>query len=236
MGKDRDTTARPSANSSRAWLEAILVALLFLRFANTFVVQTFYIPSGSMKDTLLIGDHLFVNRFIFGPEGAGEGAVLPQRPVQRGDIVVFRSVEDANQDVVKRCVAVAGDRVEIRGTGLWINDSRVDDSSYAVYRLSPAQRAMQEIRNRDHYGPITVPPKSVFCLGDNRDESYDSRFWGPLPLSHIKGRASVIYWSYSGEVSDGSWPGLVAKVRQVATMIFTAPFRTRWDRLFRVVR
>ncbi len=216
-------------SSTRIWLEAILIALLFLRFANTFVLQTFYIPSESMVETLLIGDHLFVNRFIYSGDHEEGSSFLPQRPVERGDIVIFDSLEQPGQDVVKRCIAIGGDTVEIHGTRTLINGQMLEDDTYVKYRRSAGFRY--------RFGPVTVPQGHVFCMGDNRDSSYDSRAWGPLPLDRIKGRASMIYWSYSGDVSDGtSEESLAVRLRRGIGMLLQAPIRTRWDRMFDVVK
>jgi signal peptidase I len=231
----------PARSTFREYLEALLIAAIFLGFANTFVVKTFYIPSASMEETLLIGDHLFVNRFIFGRNGDGPlASLMPSRGVQRGDIVIFRSVEDPRVDMVKRCIGVPGDTIEIRDKQLFVNGLEVDDDSYAVhqdpstYRNRPGMPRQQRIR--DNFGPYTVPPDSYFCMGDNRDRSYDSRYWGTVPAHYVKGRALMIYWSYGGEVSDGSWHGLGNKLAQLvstATGFFT---RTRWSRSFQIIR
>src|ERR1700758_3297660 len=120
---------------AREYLEALIIAAIFLQFANTFVVQTYYIPSGSMENTLLVGDHLFVNRFIYGPAPTElERKLLPLRPVQRGDIVVFRSKENSHLDVVKRCIGLPGDMIRVVDKKLFINDKPVEDSSYAVHK------------------------------------------------------------------------------------------------------
>src|SRR5215208_3003477 len=119
----------------REYLEALIIAAIFLRFAHTFVVQAFYIPSGSMEDTLLIGDHLFVNRFIYGPAATElERKLLPGRTLHRGDIVVFRSPENPTMDVVKRCVGLPGDRVEVVDKQLYLNGKRVEDNTYALHK------------------------------------------------------------------------------------------------------
>jgi signal peptidase I len=225
----------------RVWVEAIVIAILFLQFANTFVLQTFYIPSGSMKETLLIGDHLFVNRFIYGGAPSRlEKALLPSREVKRGDILVFRSVEDEGIDVVKRCIAVAGDRVEVSNKHLYLNGHRVEDDAYAVHKdpqvISRGSQSYPHLAQRDNFGPFLVPEDHIFCMGDNRDESHDSRFWGPLPLSHVKGRALVIYWSYGGETPDGQWRGWGAKVGQILRTLVGIPFKTRWERTGRLIR
>lgn len=213
----------------REILEAAIIALMFLRFANTFVVQTFYIPSESMVDTLLVGDHLFVNRFIYGPkllDVADE--VLPQRDVRRGDIVVFRSPEEPEMDLVKRCIGLPGDTIEIISQRLYVDGEEVDDSSYTQHV------GYHPLAN--NYGPFTVPEESYFCLGDNRSRSKDSRFWGPVPRELVKGRAVMVYWSYGGETPDGQWHGWGDKLRQIGSTLVGFPVKTRWDRSFQVIR
>ncbi len=236
--KGRSAVTRSVA---REYLEAGLIAAIFLAFANTFVVKTFYIPSSSMEDTLLVGDHLFVNRFIYGPAPTElERRLLPLRAPRRGDIVIFRSPEDPTLDVVKRCIALPGDTVEVVAKKLFLNGQPVADSSYASHRdpeIHPNWRTVRrEHRLRDHFGPFTVPAGHYFCMGDNRDASYDSRFWGPLPSHLIKGRASLIYWSYGGETPDGSWHGLGDRLKLLAKTIIGFPTKTRWSRTFHLVR
>jgi len=221
----------------REYTEALIIAAIFLLFTNTFVVQTFYIPSGSMEDTLLIGDHLFVNRFIYGPTATGVEKLLPFRTVNRGDIVVFRSPEDPKLDLVKRCVAVGGDTVQVINQQLFINGKAVADASYALHKNPEPMGFFVDprMRQRDNYGPYTVPAGHYFCMGDNRDNSYDSRFWGPLPAHLVKGRALFIYWSYGGKTSTGQWEGLVAKVRDLGETAVGFFSKTRWERSFRVI-
>jgi len=224
----------------REYAEAIVIAAIFLRFANAFILQTFYIPSGSMENTLLIGDHLFVNRFIYGAsiEGPLEN-LLPLRKVQRGDIVVFRSKEDPTIDVVKRCIGVPGDEIRVEDKTLYLNGEPVDDSSYArhtdpiTFRNLPAYNP--GLRRRDNFGPIVVPPDHYFFMGDNRDNSHDSRFWGPLPAHLIKGRAELIYWSYGGRMVQEDAEG-VEHLRQVGRTALGLFYQSRWGRTFQVVR
>lgn len=233
MSRKRDD--KPFGRQVRELAEALIIAGVFLWFANTFVVKTFYIPSASMEDTLLIGDHLFVNRFIYGPEPGLLGELLPARPVERGDIVIFRSPEDPRVDVVKRCVAVPGDVVEVRYKQLYINGQRVDDDAYVEHR-DPEMGGDRNRRRRDEMGAYRVPDDHYFCMGDNRDFSYDSRFWGPLPAHLVKGRASLIYWSYGGEVSDGSPQDVGSYVGRLARTLGGFFTQTRWDRTFHMVR
>ena len=224
----------------REYLEALIIAAVFLLFTNTFVIQTFYIPSQSMEDTLLVGDHLFVNRFIYGPTPtAPERKLLPFRPVRRGDIVVFRSPETPTLDLVKRCVAVGGDTVQVIDQQLYINGKAPKDSSYALHKNADAGLGVfadPRLRLRDNFGPFVVPAGHYFCMGDNRDNSYDSRFWGPLPAHLVKGRALFIYWSYGGRTSSGQWEGVGAKLRDLAETVLGFFSKTRWERTFRLIR
>ncbi len=229
------------SSTLREYLEALLIALVFLGFTNTFLIKTFYIPSASMEDTLLIGDHLFVNRFLYGQPPAGPLAkLLPHRPPGRGDVVIFRSPERPRQDMVKRCVGLPGDSVQILDKDLYVNGQWVDDASYTVHNdprvLPDLPGAGRSGRVRDNFGPVEVPAGGYFCLGDNRDESYDSRYWGPVPDRFVKGRALLIYWSYGGETSDGQWHGWRVKLSQLGRTALGFFSRTRWARTLRLVR
>ncbi|NJL26379.1 MAG: signal peptidase I [Thermoanaerobaculia bacterium] len=230
----------------RQYLEALLIAAIFLGFSNTFVVKTFYIPSGSMRETLEIGDHLFVNRFVFGPATTKlEHWLTPARDVRRGDVVIFRSIEEPKNDLVKRCIGLPGDEILIIDKQLFINRQKVDDASYAIHRDAQIKPRPPTHGNRpgsyafsvrDNFGPVVVPADHYFFLGDNRDESYDSRFWGFVPRHFIKGRAFVIYWSYGGQVSDGTWRGWGNKAAEVARTAVGFFTNTRWERTFHLVR
>ncbi|HSG39222.1 MAG TPA: signal peptidase I [Thermoanaerobaculia bacterium] len=224
----------------REYLEALIIAAIFLLFTNTFVIQTFYIPSGSMEDTLLIGDHLFVNRFVYGPTATpAEDGALPFRDVHRGDIVVFRSPEDPKLDLVKRCIAVGGDTVEIIDQQLHLNGKPVNEASYVVHKDRDRDPGTffgdPNLEKRDNYGPYQVPAGHYFCMGDNRDNSYDSRFWGPVPAHLVKGRVLFIYWSYGGRTSTG-FESPQAKLRNLVDTALGFFTKTRWDRTFRLIR
>ncbi len=223
----------------REVLEALLIAVIFLRFAYSYVAETFYIPSASMEDTLLVGDHLFVNRFIFGSEGPLAGSAwIPSREVRRGDVVIFRSVENPSLDVVKRCIGLPGDRLKMVSRKLYVNGAPLEESAYAVHKkpgeMSARPLNRPAIHRRDNFDEIVVPTGHYFCLGDNRDDSHDSRAWGPLPAHHIKGRALLIYWSYGGGVAASS--DLSQKAVHFARTAFGFFTKTRWDRTFLVVR
>src|SRR6185369_12051978 len=185
----------PRAKSTvREYAEALGVALLLALVIRTFVVQAFKIPSGSMLPTLQIGDHILVNKFIYGPRLEvpltqwSLGQLPGLREPRAGDVVVFIYPKERDKDFIKRIVAVAGQTVEARGNTLVIDGKQVEDA-----------HAHYEKRDHVDFGPYTVPAGHVFVLGDNRDESYDSRFWGPVPIQDIKGLAMVIYWSWGGE-------------------------------------
>ncbi len=232
-------TARTS--TAREYLEALLIAALFLGFTNTFVVKTFFIPSGSMEDTLLVGDHLFVNRFIYGPAPTRlERALLPLRLPKRGDIVVFRSPEQPTIDLVKRLIGLPGDTIREVDKQLYVDDRHVDDSAYAVHKdprvFENRPYFDEERRLRDNFGPVAVPAGHYFCMGDNRDRSYDSRYWGTVPRPYFKGRAFVIYWSYGGGTSDGNWHGWGAKLRDLANTLLGFFTKTRWSRTLHLPR
>ena len=233
--------APPRRSTLREYLEALLIAAIFLGFTNTFVVKTFFIPSGSMENTLLVGDHLFVNRFIYaGAPTAFERALLPVRSPRRGDIVIFRSPERPTVDLVKRCVAGPGDTVQIVDKGLFVNGARVPDAGVAQHRdarVYPDRPTLpDQVRLRDQFGPLKVPAGRYFCLGDNRDHSYDSRFWGTVPAHYLKGRALFIYWSFGGGTSDGTWKSWGAKLKETARTAVGFFTETRWGRTLRVVR
>ncbi|MDX1643342.1 MAG: signal peptidase I [Thermoanaerobaculia bacterium] len=220
---------RRHRSTFREYLEAFLIAVIFATFARTFVVQAFKIPTGSMEQNLLIGDHILVNKFVYGPTATElERLLLPHRDVERGDVVVFKFPEDPSRDFIKRCVALPGDRVEIIGDRLFIDGREVDDASYTYFR--------PEVRYRPHFGPVTVPRDEYFCMGDNRDNSRDSRAWGGVPESYVKGRAFMIYWSYDGGRQPLEWTGLADKLEQLVDVARGFFVHTRWDRTFTIVR
>jgi signal peptidase I len=184
-------------------IEAILVAVLIALFIRTFVVQAFKIPSGSMKQTLLIGDHILVNKFIYGVKiPYWRKSIIPLTQPQRGDIIVFKYPLDPNKDFIKRVIGVGGDVIESRDKQLYVNNKRVnhDPGMHTDPQVIPG-----DIRPRDNFGPITVPQNSLFVMGDNRDESFDSRFWGFVDLNAVNGKAFIIYWSWDSNQFGVRW-------------------------------
>lgn len=202
----------------REYVEAIGLAVLLALVIRTFLIQAFTIPSGSMMDTLLVGDYILVNKFVYGAEVPFTGRHLPglRRP-QRGDIVVFRYPLDEKRDFIKRIIAIPGDELVIRGDQVFINGQPIPEpyvkpgtGGFVPSRLSDrdarepclAQAATAARTNSDQFGPIVIPPGHYFMMGDNRDNSQDSRYWGCLKREQIRGKAFIIYWSWNG---DDGW-------------------------------
>jgi signal peptidase I len=207
---------------AREYFESIVIAVILALFVRTFVVQAFKIPSGSMEDNLLIGDHLLVNKFIFGgAPTALERAVLPVRDIRRGDVIVFKFPKEPDRDFIKRVIALPGETVELRHKTVYVNGKPIDESAFHLKFTSPEPGDGRPSRDKvDAFGPVTVPADHLFMMGDNRDDSYDSRYWNFLPMNYVKGRAINIYFSY-----DPAKPGVAAVVTSI-----------RWGRLFRQVR
>jgi signal peptidase I len=201
--KEDQTTEIPGRAHWRENVEAILVAVLIALFIRTFVVQAFKIPSGSMKQTLLIGDHILVNKFIYGVKIPYlHKTLIPVTTPHRGDIIVFKFPLDPSKDFIKRVIAVGGDVLESRDKQLYVNGKPIDHD-HGVYtdpHIYPGN-----LRPRDNFGPITVPGHSLFVMGDNRDESFDSRFWGFVDLQAVSGKAFIIYWSWNSQNFSVRW-------------------------------
>ena len=286
--EEKESTAPPGASKGvvRDNLEIICFSIVLIMFFKTFVGQQFTIPSASMRNTLMIGDHLLVNKFIFAvPQWGWESALFPIRAVERGDIIVFRFPMERNQDYVKRCVAMPGDVVEFRNKRLFINDDlvtgpwefhtlgdlSVDPGAPPIPGPWPVDRyaGLQEVKGsgdvpfwpfldpetqhsnqqgmmplmrgfRDFLGPVTVPEGFVMAVGDNRDNSSDSRYWGFLPIDHMRGRPFMVWWSYreNGTDHDGA---LVPKGPMDIARNFGDAARnffrwTRWERTGHIPR
>jgi len=206
--KSRTGAAAPSKKPGQStfgeWAKAIVFSVLFVVTFRGVVAQAYQIPTGSMENTLLVGDYLFINKMLYGSEidiGMGGHRLFYYRfpafrPPEQGDIIVFRYPENPRQDFIKRCVAVAGQTVEIKNKELYVDGIRQVEP-YVIHidpKVFPA-----EITHRDNFGPFKVPEGTLFMMGDNRDNSHDSRFWGPLPVNLIKGKAAIRYFSWDGD-------------------------------------
>lgn len=231
-----DVAGKATKSTSREYFEALIIALIFVNFARVFVFQAFKIPSGSMVDNLLVGDHIVVNKFVFGPRGPGRSSALfPLRDVERGDIVVFRYPSDPDVDYVKRVIGLPGEKIEIRDKVVFVDGARLEEP-YVIHvdPLVIPDKPLLSMKIRDQFGPVVIPDGHYFVLGDNRDESRDSRYWGLVSRGLIKGRAFVVYWSYAEPPApaDATFGQRVAEVAGVAVHFFSS---TRWDRTFFVV-
>jgi signal peptidase I len=222
--------AEPFRKSTvREYFESIVVAVILALFIRTFVVQAFKIPTGSMENNLLIGDHLLVNKFVFAPTASGlERALLPVGEIHRGDVLVFKYPEEPERDFIKRVIGLPGDTLEVREKRVYINGTPLDEP-YAHF-LQPPQSgsSLHEVTSfdvRERYGPVTVPLDQYFMMGDNRDNSQDSRYWGFLRRDYVKGRALVIYLSLDSGPDES--------VPEMLLNFFT---RTRWHRMFHQIR
>ena len=223
-------------STAREYFEAIVVAVILALFIRTWVFQAFKIPTGSMEQNLLIGDHLLVNKFVFSPSATSiERALLPIGEVSRGDILVFKYPEEPERDFIKRVVGLPGERLEVRDKTVYINDTKLDEP-YLGDRNATSFPGAVALDRRDNFGPVAIPSRHYFMMGDNRDNSQDSRFWGALPHEYLKGKATVIYWSFDGSPELIPETGVGATLRRLAS-VFTNFFSgTRWNRMLRQVR
>ena len=195
----------------REYVEAIAIALLLALFIRGFVVQAFKIPSGSMIPTLLVGDHILVSKFIYGLRNPFTGSVLiPVKEPERLDVVVFKYPLNPGQDFIKRVVGIPGDTIEVINKKVYVNGSPIQDDPGVNKKSRVLPR---DVSARDNFGPITVPEHSLFVMGDNRDNSHDSRFWKFVDFKNLKGKAFVLYWSWDKEAFGVRWRRLGQIIR-----------------------
>ena len=237
--KDKPTQASFKKSTLREYFESIVIAVILALFVRTWVVQAFKIPTGSMENNLLIGDHLLVNKFNFAPTLSGvEQKLLPIDPIKRGDIIVFKYPEEPERDFIKRTIGLPGETLELKNKKVHVNGQPLEESSY-VHFLTPPSNDYQEVTSydvRERFGPVTVPADQYFVMGDNRDNSQDSRYWGFLPRSYVKGRALLIYWSYESGREDYLDEGLGASIKRMGSVVTHFFTKTRWERLFHQIR
>jgi len=219
----------------REYFELITETAVFVFFVMTFVVQAFQIPTGSMEPTLLVGDFLLVNKLAYTqPVLPLEDKILPRKPIERGQIVVFKWPKDLTKDFVKRVIALEGETVEIKDKQVLINERPIEED-YKVHNDSQvfAKNDFYHYDDviRDNYGPVTVPPGHCFVMGDNRDNSADSRYWGFLPVTDIKGKPWVIYFSYQAERDAWQKTGLRDRLKKIVSFLPKA----RWGRILRII-
>jgi signal peptidase I len=230
-------------NSIAEWT----ITILLLVFLTTTLVQAFVIPTGSMEDTLLIGDHLLVDKLAYGPSGAVGRFILPFREPRRGDIIVFRYPIDIKQTFVKRVIGVPGDRIRIVNKQVFRNGVKVDEP-YVYHKTDYVQGyrdnfpsepethleapGLTMLQNSVVNGELVVPPDVYFAMGDNRDFSFDSRYWGFVPRDNIIGKPLIVYWSYAAPTEQLTGQSPVRHLTDVFAHFFT---RTRWSRTFKLI-
>ena len=219
-------------STTREYFESIVIAVILALFVRTWVVQAFKIPTGSMEQNLLIGDHLLVNKFVYAPAAtAAERTLLPVGEYRRGDVLVFKYPEEPERDFIKRLIGLPGETIELRQSRVFINGEPIAEPYLDAMR----QGGHMPPDIRGAFGPQVVPEGHLFMMGDNRGDSQDSRYWGPLPVGYVKGRAFVLYWSYESEGEFYSDVGVGATLRRLASALTHFFTRTRWERLLRPV-
>jgi signal peptidase I len=210
----------------REYFESIVITAIIALFATTFVVQAFKIPTGSMESNLLIGDHLLVNKFVYGLHSAW-GKILPYRDLKRGDVIVFKYPMSPETAYVKRLIGLPGEKVEMVGRTIYINGNALPET-YTQY-IDPSSTYA-------HFGPYQVPEGQFFAMGDNRDNSQDSRYWGFVPRDHIIGKALVIYWSFDTPRDEYLQTSVSDRLKQFTDVFMNFFTKTRWMRTFRIIR
>ena len=211
----------------REYFESIAITAIIALFATTFVIQAFKIPTGSMESTLLIGDHLLVNKFVYGLNSGFIGKLLPYREPQRGDIIVFKYPGQPEVAYVKRLMGLPGDTVEMKGHTVYINGEALEED-YTQHIRQDSIKA--------HYGPYHVPEGHYFGMGDNRDNSEDSRFWGTIPRDYMLGKPLVIYWSFETAPGEYLRTSPSERAQQFADVFMNFFTKTDWKRTFKIVR
>jgi signal peptidase I len=237
-----------SPGTQRGFIAEWTVTIILLLFGTTSLVQAFVIPTGSMEDTLLIGDHLLVDKLAYSPAGAISRHILPYKDVQRGDIIVFRYPIDIRQTFVKRAIGVPGDHIRLADKNLILNGHAVKepyvyhkteyiDSYRDNFPSDPnvhvSEPAIDMLTNHVKDGEVVVPPGYVFAMGDNRDSSLDSRYWGFVPRENIVGKPLIIYWSYDAPTEALANPTI--SVNHLLDLILHFPTKTRWKRTFNLI-
>ena len=233
----------------RGFIAEWTVTIILLLFGTTTLVQAFVIPTGSMEDSMLVGDHLLVDKLSYAPPGSVSRRLLPYDDIRRGDVIVFRYPADIRQTFVKRVIGIPGDRLRLRNKRLILNGHLVDEP-YADHKTDyldsyrdefpgepnvPLPEAARDmLQNHIVSGSVIVPTDSYFAMGDNRDNSLDSRYWGFVPRANIIGKPLIIYWSYDAPTEDLASPSI--GVRYMIDIVLHFPAKTRWSRTFRLVR
>jgi signal peptidase I len=211
----------------REYFESIVITAIIALFATTFVVQAFKIPTGSMESNLLIGDHLLVNKFVYGLSSGFWAKLFPYKEPKRGDVIVFKYPNSPEVAYVKRLIGMPGDKIEMTGRTMYINGQALKED-YTQF-IDPGSI-------NDHFGPVEVPKDKYFAMGDNRDNSQDSRYWGFVPRDYILGKALVIYWSFETPRDEYLQTSVPDRIKQFADVFINFFAKTRWRRTFKIIR
>lgn len=243
----KSSRPKPASAPDRFWdfVKQMAIALVLALCIKTSIVEAYKIPSGSMEDTLLVGDFLLANKFIYGsrlPIPFVEMHLPSLRDPRPGDVIIFKYPLDPNVNYIKRCVAIEGQTVEIRNKQVYVDGEMVplpDHGKYEAGGRDPGALPFgRNLGTRDNMAPVRVPQDSLFVMGDNRDRSSDSRFWGFVPRKYILGKAMIVHWSWRDD--DGapptSWREPFSYVRSLAYNVVHFPDRVRWGRLFQIIR
>jgi len=244
-----DAPEPPATEPQRSFIAEWTVTFILLLFGTTSLVQAFVIPTGSMEDTLLIGDHLLVDKLAYAPAGPVSRHIIPYTEVKRGDIIVFRYPVDISQTFVKRCIGVPGDHIRLSNKQLILNGRPVNEP-YVYHKteyidsyrdnfpgepnVHVVDSAQDMLTNHIQNGEVVVPPGSYFAMGDNRDSSLDSRYWGFVPRDNIIGKPLIIYWSYDAPTEALSRP--LMSIEHLVDLVQHFPTKTRWRRTFQLIR
>ncbi|HZI94323.1 MAG TPA: signal peptidase I [Patescibacteria group bacterium] len=239
----------------RDYFETIVICVIFVIFARAFVFQQSKIPTGSMIPTLLIGDYIMVNKFVYAPTTMSwEKALLPVRDIKRGDIIVFKYPDEPEKDYIKRVIGLPGEFLEVKNKTVYINGTPLDEP-YKIHEtdlnpdswnqikegdapLSSAQPAPHRWSYREHdfdFSQVLIPENSFFCMGDNRDNSKDSRSWGFVPRGNVKGKAFIIWWSFRGEEGEYVRTSVLDHVKSIGNKLLHFPSKSRYRRCLRFI-
>jgi signal peptidase I len=237
-------------STAREYFESLAITVILALFGTTFIVQAFKIPTPSMEDNLLVGDHLLVNKFAFGAPGSVVDTVLPLRPIRRGDVIVFKYPHDLSKHYVKRVIGLPGDKIHTVDSEVFINGQpliepykRLMEGRYradfpglpgsADYQQPGSENWSAEFREGRE---VVVPPNHYFAMGDNRDNSADSRYWGFVPRELIVGKALIVYWSYESDSDAYRQTQPQDALRQTLDLAKNFFGKTRWSRTFKIIR
>src|SRR5262245_42406317 len=238
-------------STAREYFESLVITVILALFGTTFIVQAFKIPTPSMEDNLLVGDHLLVNKFAFGSPGSVVDKVLPLRDIRRGDIIVFKFPRDLTKHFVKRVIGLPGDRIHVVDDKVYVNGEPLTEpykrmkpnsvredfpplqGSASIYQSDGVEDWYEPFRNKRE---IVVPEGHYFAMGDNRDNSLDSRYWGFVPRGLIVGKALIVYWSYEADSDAYRQTEVRDVIRKTFDLVTNFFSKTRWSRTFRIIR